>query len=73
MANKIGHSLCGSRSKRRFGCLCWFEEHVGVAIAIELASRLGRRCDVVSSIQVGLGDTLDGAGPRCLCSLHFLF
>ena len=71
--NKVGHGICASWSKRRFGCLGWFEEHVRVSIAIKLTGWFASGCYVVSSIQVGLGDTLDGTGPRCLCSLHFFF
>ena len=71
--NKVGHGVSRCRSKWRFGCLSGLEEHVRVAIAIELASSFGSSCDVVSSVQVGLGDTFDGAGPCCLHSLHFRF
>ena len=70
--NKVGHGICASWSKRRLSCLGRLEEHVCVSIAVELTSCFGSSCNVVASVEVGLGDTLDGAGPCCLHTLHFL-
>ena len=71
--NKVGHGICASWSKRCFGCLGWFEEHVRVTIAVELTSCFGSSCNVVASLQIGPGNTLDGVCPCCLYALHLLY
>ena len=71
--NKVGHGIFGCRSKLRFGCLGWLEENIGMAIAIQRPSCFRRSGNIVSSIQVGLGDTLDGPGPCCLHTFHLCF
>merc|ERR1719423_548977 len=67
--NKVGHRISSGRPKLCFSCLGWFEEHICVAIAIQLTSSFGSSCNIVPTIKIGLGDLLDGSGPCCLCQL----
>ena len=71
--NKVGHGIGGCGSKLGFSCLGWLEQHICVSIAVELTGCFGSSCNVVASVKIGLGDTLDGIGPCCLHTLHFLF
>merc|ERR1712136_262877 len=55
--NKVGHRISSGRPKLCFSCLGWFEEHICVAIAIQLTSSFGSSCNIVPTIKIGLGDS----------------
>jgi len=69
-ADKVRHGLVGRGAERVLGGLGRLEEHVGVAVAVQLAGRLARRADVVAAGQVDLGDGLYGVGPVGLSLEH---
>ena len=46
--NEVGHSVGGGWPELGFDCLGRLEQHVGAAVAIELTSRFGSSCDIVT-------------------------
>ena len=71
--HKVGHGLACIRTERDIPGFRWFEHHVGVAIAIEFACCFACSRNVVTSIEIGLGNTLDGVSPCFLCCANLLF
>lgn len=62
-AHKVRHRLVGSGAEGVLGSLGRLEEHVRVAVAVQLTRSLARRADVISAREVDLGDGLDCVGP----------
>ena len=46
--NEVGHGISGCWPELGFDCLGRLEQHVGAAVAIELTSRFGSSCDIVT-------------------------
>jgi len=72
-ANEIAHRLGAGGAERMVSGLGRLEEHVGVAIAVELARRLRSRADEIPTPKVGARDALDGIRPCSLDSKHLRF
>jgi len=70
--DEIGHGRLARRPEGLFGGLGRFEEHVRVAIAVELASSIGSRLDVVTFFEVCLADGLDRVRPAVLGGFYVL-
>jgi len=68
-ADEVGHGVVGGGAELVLSSLGGLEEHVGVAVAVELARALAREADVVTALEVGPGDVADGLRPEVL-SLH---
>merc|ERR1712178_555657 len=66
--DKVGHRLLGRGPELVFGSLSRLEEHVVLAVCVELASRVGCRLHVVAVFLINLRDALDSARPRVLHS-----
>ena len=64
MAHKVGHRISGLGAELHLCSLRGLEEHVRVAIAIELACSFTSSSNKVALLQVDLGDLLDGVQTR---------
>ena len=62
-SHKVGHGLLGGGAESVLGCLGRLEHHVGVAVGIELASRLSSGLDVVTTLLVDTGNVGNGGSP----------
>eukprot|EP00964_Phaeocystis_antarctica_P029664 scaffold16723_cov53-Phaeocystis_antarctica.AAC.1 len=71
-ADEVRHRLLTRRAEGVAGRLGRLEEDVAVPVAVELASRLAGRRDVVAAVEVHLGDGGDLVGPQLLSDLHLL-
>jgi len=69
-ADKVGHGLLGLGPELVLGCLGRLEEHVALAVCVELASCLCCRLNVVATFFVHLGDVFDRTRPRVLHGDH---
>jgi len=65
-ADKVRHRLLAGGAERVVRRLGWLEQHIAVAVAVQLASRLARRRNVVALLGVHLGDGGDRVGPELL-------
>jgi len=70
--NEVAHGRLAGRAERHIGGLGRLEEHVGVAVAIELCGGLARSGDVVLAVEERLADGLDGIRPSHLACLNVL-
>eukprot|EP00438_Fugacium_kawagutii_P016911 Skav236268 [mRNA] locus=scaffold2289:43457:45967:- [translate_table: standard] len=61
--HKVRHGLACLRAELDILGLCWLEEHVAMTIAVQFTSCIRSCSHVVSAIQVGLGNLLDGIRP----------
>eukprot|EP00438_Fugacium_kawagutii_P013847 Skav219988 [mRNA] locus=scaffold137:210663:211150:+ [translate_table: standard] len=68
--HKVRHGLACFRAELDILGFCWLEEHVAMTIAVQFTSRICSCSHVVSAIQVGLGNLLDGIRPCLLGSFH---
>jgi len=63
-ADEVRHRLAARRAEGELCGLGRLEEHVGVAIAVELASAMARSSDIVAIREIGLADGSDCVRPR---------
>eukprot|EP00438_Fugacium_kawagutii_P003048 Skav229451 [mRNA] locus=scaffold397:278040:279268:- [translate_table: standard] len=70
--HKVRHGLACLRAELDILGFCWLEEHVAMTIAIQFTSCISSCSHIVSAIQVGLGNLLDGIPPCVLGSFHLL-
>ena len=70
MPDEIRHGLSGRRAEGVLGGLGRLEEHVAMAIAVELARGISGDLHVVTLFEVCLRDGLDGTSPRLLAGHH---
>eukprot|EP00438_Fugacium_kawagutii_P013848 Skav219989 [mRNA] locus=scaffold137:211260:212542:+ [translate_table: standard] len=68
--HKVRHGLACLRAELDILGFCWLEEHVAMTIAVQFTSCISSCSHIVSAIQVGLGNLLDGIRPCCLTSFH---
>eukprot|EP00438_Fugacium_kawagutii_P018731 Skav212360 [mRNA] locus=scaffold3038:103024:103532:- [translate_table: standard] len=68
--HKVRHGLACLRAELDILGFCWLEEHVAVTIAVQFTRCISSCGHIVSAIQVGLGNLLDGIRPRFLGSFH---
>mmetsp|Transcript_47189 Transcript_47189/g.156415 ORF Transcript_47189/g.156415 Transcript_47189/m.156415 type:complete len:272 (-) Transcript_47189:16-831(-) len=69
-AHKVRHRLGARRAEGVLGRLGRLEEHVVVAVAVQLARRLARRRDKVALLEVDGRDGRDRVGPLGLALEH---
>merc|ERR1740121_3497084 len=69
-ANKVGHGRVRSGAEGVFSRLGRLEEHIGMAIAVQLTSGQGSRADVVTIREASLRYDLDGVCPLVLRIEH---
>eukprot|EP00438_Fugacium_kawagutii_P030405 Skav230848 [mRNA] locus=scaffold3471:225712:229087:- [translate_table: standard] len=58
--HKVRHGLACLRAELDILGFCWLEEHVAMTIAVQFTSCISSCGHIVSAIQVGLGNLLDG-------------
>eukprot|EP00438_Fugacium_kawagutii_P021252 Skav207773 [mRNA] locus=scaffold2087:200633:201930:+ [translate_table: standard] len=68
--HKVRHGLACLRAELDILGFCWLEEHIAMTIAVQFTSCLSSCSHIVSAIQVGLGNLLDGIRPCFLGSFH---
>ena len=69
---KVGHGLACHGAKLDILGFGWLEEDVAMAIAIQFTRCFACRCNIVSSVKIGLGNSFDGIGPCLLCGANLL-
>ena len=69
---EVRHGLACHRAKLDILGFGWLEEHVAMAIAIKFTCCFACCCNIVSSLNIGLGDSFDGICPCLLCGANLL-
>jgi len=69
-ADEVRHGALAGGAERVLGRLGRLEQHVGLAVAVELARRLAGRRDVVALLGVNLRDGRDRVRPQLLRLKH---
>eukprot|EP00438_Fugacium_kawagutii_P009941 Skav214634 [mRNA] locus=scaffold1009:54602:55939:+ [translate_table: standard] len=70
--HKVRHGLACLRAELNILGFCWLEKHLAMTIAVQFTSCISSCSHIVSAIQVGLGNLLDGIRPCSLGSFHLL-